>query len=479
MKKALFVILGLVLIGCSDNGTSVKCVDDNDCPQGQQCIAGNCQLPADEGPKTCQTINDCGIGEDCINGICVDISYEPDAGGEDGGGDPGGDPGGDHGSDPGSDPAADQDTTDYSALNFRVAVSRGGTSGPATQCALDVHPAAGAGPVLPILPLPGGYTLSGTVTSGAGADVTVEHQFPECVPAPVKADGGGNFTFYLPQGSHTLQAVLAGRLVAYDTVNLSGNTSRTMTFPTGTDITGGPLFISGPVDLNNWKVYAHFKTGALAGKLAHPGVLTGPNPIGVFTIPLPEGVTYDLLGYPPANEPYPQQILYEDVDPGDPQDWDLGSHMVREGVTFSGQVTVGGNGSPGASVDLKNFSDPRLTAHGETVTNGNFQVLVRPGSFSIDVMPSAAAFAQGACGYMHPQFSLYTDQNATIDLQTGTPVVFSGRIQDTQGSGIQGANVRLILVPRDVVEQDISICNPAPVQTDANGSFNITCNLLP
>jgi hypothetical protein len=152
---------------------------------------------------------------------------------------------------------------------------------------------------------------------------------------------------------------------------------------------------------------------------------------------------------------------------------------VRDGVTFSGQVTVGGTGSPGASIDLQNFSDPRLTAHADSITNGNFQALVRPASFSIDIMPSAAAFAQGACGYMNPQFSLYTDQSVTIDLKTGTKVVFSGRVQDTQGSGVQGANVRLILVPRDVVEQDISLCDPAPVQTDANGSFNITCNLLP
>ena len=54
MKKVFFVILcavlAAVLAGCSDNGTSVRCVDDTDCPQGQQCIAGNCQLPGDEGP---------------------------------------------------------------------------------------------------------------------------------------------------------------------------------------------------------------------------------------------------------------------------------------------------------------------------------------------------------------------------------------------------------------------------------------------
>ena len=269
---------------------------------------------------------------------------------------------------------------------------------------------------------------------------------------------------------------MANNLAAYDTVNLTGSTSRTLSFPTGTDTTAGPLFISGPVDLNNWTVYAHYYTGALAGKLAHPGVKTGPNPIGVFTIPLPEGATYGLLGYPPTGEPYPLQILYEPVTPGDAN---LGSHLVRGGSTFSGQITVAGTGSVGASIDLKNFSDPRLTAHADSITNGNFQVLVRPASFSVDVLPSAAAFTQGACGYMNPQYSLFTDQSVTIDLQTGNKVVFSGRIQDTAGSGIQGANVRLILVPRDTVEQDLSICDPTPVQTDANGSFNITCNLLP
>ena len=316
------------------------------------------------------------------------------------------------------------------------------------------------------------------MTSGPGADVTVLHQYPECVPAPVKADGGGSFTFYLPTGSHTIQAVLANNLAAYDTVNLTSNTSRTLTFPTGTDVTGGPLFIFGTnphVDLNNWTVYAHYKSGTNAGRLAHPGVLSGPNPIGVFTIPLPTGLTFDLLGYPPANEPYPLQILWEDVTTLS----NLMAKGVREGSTFSGQVTVAGAGSVGASIDLKNFSDPRLTAHADTITNGAFQILVRPASFSVDVLPSAAAFAQGACGYMNPQYSLFQDQSVTIDLHTGNQVVFSGRIQDTGGSGIQGANVRLMLVPRDVVEQDISICDPAPVQTDANGSFNLTCNLLP
>ena len=262
--------------------------------------------------------------------------------------------------------------------------------------------------------------------------------------------------------------------MAHETVSVTGNTTRNLTFPAGTDVSGGPLETSFQVAANNWTVYAHIKTGTNAGKLAHPGVKS--NPAGQFKIALPDGGTYDLLGYPSPGEPYSLQILYENVQPGGA---DPGQHTVREGRNFSGQVTVGGTGSPGATIDLVDYNDPRMTFQGSSTTGGNFQILVRPEHYSIDVLPSAAAFVQGACGYMNPQYSLWTDKTATIDLKTGGKVVFTGQLLTTGGGGVSDANVRLFLVPSDVVEQDISICDPAPVQTDANGSFSITCNLLP
>jgi hypothetical protein len=62
--------------GCSDNtaapgdGTSL-CTDDEDCPVGQTCFAGICQVPGgDDGPHPCDQDSDCPAGHTCDQGFC-------------------------------------------------------------------------------------------------------------------------------------------------------------------------------------------------------------------------------------------------------------------------------------------------------------------------------------------------------------------------------------------------------------------------
>ncbi|HUU01215.1 MAG TPA: hypothetical protein VM425_07250 [Myxococcota bacterium] len=487
-SKLLVTVAVAVLMpiasGCSGGNTTVKCSRDTDCPDGQQCVGGNCQLPGDPGIITCQTSTECPIGYECKDGICQHYSDEPD-GGQDGqdGGDIETQDGGDQPGDNPADQPADEDTRDFSNLNFTLAVSRGGSSGPATQCLLNVHPQANKGPLLPAQTLAGGYTLSGKVQKSgspvAGAEVSLAAEHPECVPAPVATDAQGSYTFYLPGGSYHSMAVVPDGLVGHDRLTLGSNTTRNIMLPATTDLGGGPLFESGPVDLNNWTVMAYYLSGVNGGELANNGVKTGPpNVNGMFTIPLAAGATYDLLGYPPAGVAYPLQVLYPDVDPAGA---DLTGHLVRAGVTLSGSVTTAGAvGAPGCEIGLLNTVDPRLHAGMTSGTNGLYQILVRTAkTWKVTIVPSGAAFAQGAMTYIYPELFISTDQSKDIELGQGEHIVFTGILMDTSGSPVTDAQVRLLINQAPLAEGSYSLCDPAPVTTAADGTFEIACNLAP
>jgi len=485
--SAIFLVsaIGVTGWGCSGgNNTTVKCTRDEDCPDGQQCVSGNCQLPGDPGPKTCSSTSECPIGYECVDGICKPYGdEEPDAGAEDGGDEATGD-GDEVIADQPGDEGADEDTRDFSHLNFTVAVRRGGTSGPASQCVINVKPGVNEGPVLPDVTLAGGYTLSGTVSDGAavaGADVVLLADRPACVPAATQTDGGGGYTFYLPGGNYHLQVTKPSGLVAHERVNnFSSNTNVNISMPATADLTGGPLTADGS-DLNGWTVMAWYVSGQFGGKLAHAGVITGPpnNAVtGMFTIPLPESTTFDLLGKPPSGDnTHPLQVLYEGVDTGSV----LMAQPVTAGATLSGTIsTSGGTGAPGCGVSLINTVDPRLVAEGESVTNGAYQALVKAAKrWKVTVTPSGAAFNTGALLYAHPDLFIPTDQQADIELAEGEQVVFSGKLVDTGGSPVAGAEVRLLISQAFLEEGDYSLCDTEWVESGADGTFEITCNLAP
>jgi len=470
----------VLLSGCKDGGnTTVKCSRDSDCPDGQQCVGGNCQVPGDPGPKTCQNSNDCPIGYVCDDGICQPYNTEPaeeaDAGTQDGGDQQMAD-----GDQSETDQGPDEDIRDFSNLNFTVAVARGGTSGPATQCVNNVRPPSNQGAVLPDVTLAAGFVLSGSAGS-PGAQVSLLADRQECVPAPVTSDGSSNYAFYIPSGSYNLQVVAANGLTAHERgINLSSTTTKNISLPTTTDLNGGPLSDSG-VDLNGWTVMAYYRNTALANLLAHNGVLTGTVVDGEFVIPLPSAggsERYDLLGYPQAGADFPLQILYEDVDPAGP---DLSAHGVREGGTLMGAITTsGGLGAPGCMITVENTLDARLKMTASSGTNGAYQVLIRPAKrWKVAVIPSGAAFGLGAASYVHPDLFIATDLTADIELAQAEQVVFTGKLIDAGGGGVGDAQVRLLINQAYLAEDDYSLCDPSPVTTDANGVFQITCNLLP
>jgi hypothetical protein len=477
----LALMSGLSGFGCSESGgNTVKCTIDTDCPTGQQCVGGNCQLPGDPGPKPCTTTAECPIGYVCNDGICQPYQDEPEPDGGEDGGDIQEADGDAEAADGDNQQPADDDTRDFSDLNFTVVVIRGGSSGPATQCVPNVRPAANQGPVLGDVTVVGGYTLSGTVSDGspqAGATVSLLADPSACVPAPVTTAAGGSYSFYLPPGDYHLMAVTAAGKVAHDRLNgLSSNTSRNINMPATTELTAGPLLFNN-VEQNNWTVMGYYRTGALGGELAHNGVTTGPpNANGEFTIPLAEGVAYDLLGYPPAGGNYPLQILYEDVEPTD----NILGHPVREGVTFGGAISVSGAGATGCTVSMVDTIDPRLKAEVISVTNGAYQALVVAAkTWFVSVAPSSAAFGQGALSYMNPEVFVPTDQTADIEFAQGDQVVFRGKIVDGGGAGVGDAQVRLLINQAVLAENDYSLCDPDPVATNADGTFQVRCNLAP
>lgn len=476
-RWALTLLATGALTGCSDGGKStVRCVTDDDCPGDQQCVGGNCQLPGDPGIRTCDRIEDCKPGEFCDNGVCRPLPDEPDAGVEDGDAGPG-DPGsGDPGpGDPGGDPGADRPQVDYSHLSFTVAVARAASSGPATQCVSGVRPQENAGGSLPLVTVADGFTLSGSVESGAEVRILAER--PACVPGPVTA-AGGQYAFFLAGGSYDVQAIGSGGKVAHQSVAVSSNTTRNLSFPAGVELAGGPVTDDNSQGVNGWTVQGWYRTGTNAGKLSHAGVQTTTidSEPGMFAIPLPGDAHHDLLGFGPQGGPYPPQVLYEDVDPNGP---DLFGERLKVPYTLSGRVTFNDLGAPGTLFRLERHNDPRLEAEASAGTDGNYQVQVRAGAWDLEVVPSAAAFNQGAAAYLHPDYSLYTDKSLDIALAQAEQVTFTGRIEDIRGQPVTDATVRLLLDQAVMTEGDYSTCDTQPASTDATGTFNIRCNILP
>ena len=442
-------------------------------------MGGNCQLPADEGPKPCTSSLECPIGQECRDGVCQPYAEEPDGGpGDDGGaGDsPAGD--GDHAADPGQD----EDQRDFSGYHFTLVVAPSGRGGtPAHQCLGPLTPPADSGPLLPDANAVAGLRLSGLVRDGgalAGAGVEVHGSEPACLPPATSSDAQGAFEFTLPAGSYVLTVTAPDGRVTHDNVQLSSGTTRTIDMPATDDLGGGPIFEDGPVDLNGWTVWAVFRSGSYSGRLAHRGVTTGPpNAAGMFVIPLPAGFSYDLLGTPAAGQDFPLQILYQNVDP---QDADVLGHPVRDGVHLTGAVTVAGAaGAAGCQLTITRNDLPLLEVNATTATGGLYQAVLRSGKhYRVVVEPDAAAFAAGALRYEDPDLFLRdSDLVNDIDLGQGRQVTFSGKLLDSQGQPAAGAQVRL-LVQAAVMEQGTyPVCDPAPATVAADGTYQVRCNL--
>ncbi len=506
-----FGAAGLCLAACSEGGTSVKCLTDRDCPDPQQCIGGACVLPGDPGVRLCSGDKDCRIDEFCDDGQCRTRPDEPP---QDGGDSQPGDLVPDGGSDPGPDSGdggprtctRDEDCLptefcdggicaarpppDYSFLNFTVAVARGGTSGPATQCITGVRPVARQGGTLPPVTAVTGFTVQGTVKDSAGAAapaarVSILNAPAECYPAPVTADGSGRYAFYLPGGNATpyrLQGeTAAGPVAQAEVASLSGNTTRDLAVGTLIDWHGGPLEDANRTPVDGWTVQAYYRTGANAGKLAHAGARSGPpEAAGEFTLKVTDQLHYDLIGFGPAGTSYPPQVLWEDVcPPTGPGCGPLLSHTLREGVNLTGRITTpSGAGAPGCTLRLQNRDDPRFVATPSSATDGNYQARVRPGAFDVLVFPSPAAFQEGAALYARPNLSVWEDTTLNVALAAGEKVVFSGKILDAQGRGVSDATVRLLVSDTYVGPGAYTHCDLSPAATAADGSFQITCNVV-
>lgn len=479
------LIAGLALSTCSSGGgTSVRCTRDDDCPTGQQCVGGNCQLPADQGPQVCTSTLQCPIGQECRDGLCVPYAAEPD-GGPSGDGDagPGDQPAGD--GDQPADPGADEDQRDFSAYHFTLVVAPSGRGGtPAHQCLGPLTPEPNTGPRLPEASAAAGVRLGGLIRDGgalanAGIEVSAtEVADPACLPPATSSDAQGAFEFMLPAGSYVLTVTAPDGRVTHDSVQLTSGTTRTIDMPTTDDLGGGPIFTDGPVDLNGWTVWAVFRSGSYSGRVAHRGVSTGPpNAAGMFVIPLPVGFSYDLLGTPPTGQDFPLQILYQNVDP---QQSDQLGHQVRTSIHLTGAVTVGGaGGAAGCQVSITRNDLPLLEVSSTTATGGLYQFLVRGGKrYQLDVEPSPAAFASGALRYQDPDlFVPAADMANDIDLAVGRQVTFSGKLLDSQGQPAAGAQVWLRVQEAVMEAGSYPVCQAEPATVAADGGYLVTCNL--
>lgn len=487
----------LLMVACSDDGQQeVKCFTDPDCPDGQQCVAGNCQLRPDGGVTTCQDINECNIGQWCNNGICEDIPDEPDAGPEDGDDDQGDDNGGDGDEGPADNPAdlgPDEDLRDYSNLNFSIAVVRGGTSGPATQCIDSLRPPPNSGPVLDAATAEAGYTLSGVFRDAGGAPlpaakVSLLASRSACLPATLTTDGGGSFTFYLPPGGpYNVQAVAAdGRVGNLRVSNLSANTNQDIQLPATEDLHGGPLCTDcgagNEVIVTGWNVEAWYRDGPNANKLAHAGVIAQQ---AGFDIPLENGRSYDWIAAPAAGgQLMPRQIVLDDTchlgtacsNASNP---DREYLRVRPGNSLSGTASVGATGAPQSLVSVKNDLDARFEQSVAAGTGGSYQMQLSIGSWNIIALPAGNGFDAGAMMFASPAITIYADTSKDTPMAIGQQITFNGRIVDGGGGGVGDAQVVLIVNDTPLVEGSYAWCDPNPVATSGDGSFSARCNLAP
>ncbi len=489
--------LALGAVACSNGGgETVKCFTDTDCPEGQQCVGGQCQLPGDPGINTCTTSNECPIGQYCDDGLCRDIPDEPRE--EDGGaGDDGGlaDGGADGGDTQPADPGADEDERDFSRWNFSIALRRGGTSGPASTCIDSLNPPANAGPVLEPAEAGGGYTLSGTFRDAggaplAGATVRLLGERPFCRPQPVTTDGGGTWAFHLPPGGpYDVQAEAAdGRVGHLRLANLQADTNQDILLPETEPLSGGPLCTEcaagEEVWAAGWTVETWYRDGPDAGKLAHAGVISGEVP---FAIPLEVGRAYDWIAAPPpGGAVMPRQLVREDVchlndqiDCSNESNSSRANIRVKPGNTLSGTASAGGTGAPQSLVIAADYLDPRLVHTAAAATGGSYQLQLPVSSFDISVQPSPTAFEAGAMLYYAPQQTVVGDTVLDADMAIGQQVAFTGRIVDGGGNGVGDAELRLIVNDTPMVAGSYAWCDPNWVATQPDGSFTVTCNLTP
>ncbi len=490
LAGVISILLAAWLGACSDGGQqTVKCFTDHDCPTGQQCVAGHCQLPADEGIVTCRDIYDCPPGQYCDDGICRDIPDdpqpdEPDAGEEDG---DGGIDGNDGDVQPDGDQGPDEDTRDFSRLNFSVAIRRGGTSGPANQCVHNVRPQANQGPVLGDIEAPAGHVLSGTFRDAngsglPGATVSLLSDRPECLPEPASTDNGGNFAFYLPSGGpYDIQAVAAdGRAGHAHVSNLSSSTTQDIQLPATVPLHGGPLCsdCANSVALDGWTVETWYHG---QNKLAHAGVISDPDG---FDVPLENGLHYDWIVSPPQGTLMPRHVVLEDtchlgtdcIKNTEPERTWL---QLRDGLNLSGQVTAGGTGSQQSLLTVVNDTDQRMKESVLSGTGGSYQMVLRLGVWNLTVFPASNAFGDGAMMFASPAMPISQDTTKDAPMAIGQTVEFAGRLVDGGGGPVTDAQVRLIVNTAPMVEGSYDWCDSNPVQTGADGSFSVNCNLAP
>jgi len=380
------------------------------------------------------------------------------------------------------------ESRDYSNLVFTLAVRTSDASGAASQCLEGLNPLVNAGPTLADSVAVSGFTLSGQVrASGSpltGARVSVLHVRPDCVPPSVTTDGSG-YSFYLPPGGpYDLQAVATDGRVGYARVaSLQGNATQSIDLPATLALAGGPIYEVGVPAVNGWTVQAWYRTGANAGRLAHAGVVNGPPSFadGEFSLPLEAGPAYDLLGVPPTGSPFPLQLLYEDVCHQGQAcgSTNPGSSRLKDGFSLLGQITTtAGASAAGSLLELVKSTDSRLALAATAAADGNYSVLLRPGQWLLTALPSDLDFQQGALLYAVPSQSIVnSDVVKNISLGQGEMLNFRGRLVDSGGVGVAGIQVKLILVEQPMAEGSYSVCDQIWATTQADGSFEVRCNI--
>jgi hypothetical protein len=273
--------------------------------------------------------------------------------------------------------------------------------------------------------------------------------------------------------------------VGYARVNsLQANLTQNIDLPATSPLNGGPIYETGVPHVNGWTVQAFYRTGVNAGRLAHAGVLAGPpTGDGLFSLALEVGPAYDLVGQPPAGSAYPFQILYEDYcHAGQPcSNYNLGSVRLRDGFTLGGRVSTStGQGATGSPIALVRETDVRLGLELAAGVDGNYSALLRPGGWIITVLPAVEAFALGALSYLIPRQSIVNaDVTKNVPLGAGEVATFRGRLLTAQGAGQGGVQVRLLVMEQPMQEGSYSVCESAWVTTEADGGYQIRCNLAP
>lgn len=78
MDRFLLAALLTLATACGNDDRGDDCVEDSDCPAGQQCVDGSCDVVS---ITTCEEDDDCPEGVPCINGTCVSGNGDADGDG--------------------------------------------------------------------------------------------------------------------------------------------------------------------------------------------------------------------------------------------------------------------------------------------------------------------------------------------------------------------------------------------------------------